>query len=220
MHLILASTSPYRRELLARLKIPFETAAPCVDETPLPGERPDDTALRLAVAKAQAVAEHNPDALIIGSDQVALLEGEQLGKPGTHDKAVAQLKRMRGKTLEFHTALALLNPRIGRVQTAVVPVRLVMRHYTDAQIEAYLRKDAPYNCCGSAKSESLGIALIARYETEDPTALVGLPLIKLTEMLANEGVDVLTYRGTDHDAGGKPHASDARNVIPHPNPSG
>lgn len=191
--LVLASTSPYRRELLARLKVPFETAAPRVDETPLPGERPDDTALRLAVAKAKAVAEQFPDALIIGSDQVALLEGEQLGKPGTHDKAVEQLKRMRGKTLEFHTALALLNARSGRVQTAVVPVRLVMRQYTDAQIEAYLRKDRPYDCCGAAKSESLGIALIARYETEDPNALVGLPLIKLTEMLANEGLDVLTY---------------------------
>lgn len=193
MRLVLASTSPYRRELLARLRVPFETAAPRVDETPQPGERPDDTALRLAVAKAQAVADQFPDALIIGSDQVALLEGEQLGKPGTHDKAVQQLKRMRGKTLEFHTALALLNARTGRVQTAVVPVRLVMRQYTDAQIEAYLRKDQPYNCCGSAKSESLGIALIARYETEDPNALVGLPLIKLTEMLANEGLDVLTY---------------------------
>ncbi|MCX7674074.1 MAG: Maf family nucleotide pyrophosphatase [Thiobacillaceae bacterium] len=193
MKLVLASTSPYRRELLARLKVPFEVAAPRVDETPLPGERPDATALRLAVAKAHAVAAEHPDALIIGSDQVALLEGEQLGKPGTHAQAVAQLTRMRGKTLEFHTALAVLNSRSGRVQTAVVPVRLIMRQYTDAQIEAYLRKDRPYDCCGSAKSESLGIALIARFDTEDPTALVGLPLIKLTEMLADEGLDVLTW---------------------------
>lgn len=195
MRLVLASTSPFRRELLARLKVPFEVAAPEIDETPLPGELPDDTARRLSLLKAQAVAQRYPDALIIGSDQVALLDGEQLGKPGTHEKAVEQLRRMRGKTLEFHTALTLLNARTGRVQTANVPVRLVMRHYTDAQIEAYLRKDRPYNCCGSARSESLGIALIARYETEDPNALVGLPLIKLTEMLANEGLDVLTYDG-------------------------
>lgn len=191
--LVLASTSPYRRELLARLRVPFTTVAPQVDETPLPGERPDDTALRLAIAKTRAVAERFPDALIIGSDQVALLDGEQLGKPGTHDRAVEQLRRMRGRRLEFHTALALLNARTGHVQTAVVPVRLFMRNYTDAQIEAYLRKDQPYDCCGSAKSEALGIALIARYETDDPSALVGLPLIKLTEMLANEGLDVLTH---------------------------
>ncbi|MEW5769726.1 MAG: Maf family nucleotide pyrophosphatase [Pseudomonadota bacterium] len=194
MRLVLASTSPYRRELLARLGVPFEVAAPDVDETPLPGESPDDTAMRLSVLKAQAVAEKFPDALIIGSDQVALLEGRQLGKPGTHEKAVAQLQSMRGKTLEFHTALTLLNARTGKVQTANVPVRLVMREYTDAQIEAYLRKDQPYNCCGSARSESLGIALIARYETEDPNALVGLPLIRLTEMLAHEGLDVLTWQ--------------------------
>lgn len=194
MKLVLASTSPYRRELLTRLGVPFEVAAPDVDETPLAGESPDDTAQRLSVLKARAVAEKFPDTLVIGSDQVALLEGRQLGKPGTHDKAVAQLQSMRGKTLEFHTALTLLNARTGSVQTANVPVRLVMRDYSDAQIEAYLRRDQPYNCCGSARSESLGIALIARYETEDPNALVGLPLIKLTEMLANEGLDVLTWR--------------------------
>ena len=193
MQLVLASTSPYRRELLARLGVPFDVAAPDVDETPLPGESPDDTAQRLSVLKASAVAKHFPDALIIGSDQVALLEGRQLGKPGTHEKAVEQLQAMRGKALEFHTALSLLNARTGRTQTANVPIRLVMREYSDAQIEAYLRKDQPYNCCGSARSESLGIALIARYETEDPNALVGLPLIKLVEMLANEGLDVLTY---------------------------
>ena len=191
MQLVLASTSPYRRELLARLGVPFEVAAPDVDETPLPGETPDETAQRLSLLKAIAVAEQFPDALIIGSDQVALLEGVQLGKPGSHDNAVAQLRAMRGKALEFHTALTLLNARTGSVQTANVPVRLVMRHYTDAQIESYLRRDQPYNCCGSAKSESLGIALIARFETEDPNALIGLPLIKLTEMLANEGLDVL-----------------------------
>lgn len=193
MRLVLASTSPYRRELLARLGVPFETAAPDVDETSLAGESPDETAKRLSVLKARAVAQRYPDALIIGSDQVALLEGKQLGKPGCFENAVEQLRAMRGKALEFHTALTLLNARTGHVQTDVVPVRLVMREYTDAQIEAYLKKDQPYNCCGSAKSESLGIALIARYETEDPNALVGLPLIKLTEMLANEGLDVLTY---------------------------
>lgn len=173
--------------------MPFEVASPDVDETPLTGELPDDTAQRLSVQKARAVAERFPDALIIGSDQVALLEGKQLGKPGSHENAVEQLRTMRGKTLEFHTALTLLNARTSSIQTANVPVRLVMRNYNDAQIEAYLRKDQPYNCCGSARSESLGIALIARYETEDPNALVGLPLIKLTEMLANEGLDVLTY---------------------------
>lgn len=194
MRLVLASTSPYRRELLSRLGVPFEVAAPDVDETPLPGESPDDTAQRLSLLKAKAVAEKFPDALIIGSDQVALLEGRQLGKPGTHEKAVEQLKSMRGKTLEFHTALTLYNAATGNAQTANVPVRLVMREYGDDQIEAYLRKDQPYNCCGSARSESLGIALIARYETEDPNALVGLPLIKLTEMLANEGLDVLTWQ--------------------------
>lgn len=193
MQLVLASTSPYRKELLARLGVPFETVAPKVDETPLPGELPDATAERLSLAKARAVVKQFPGALIIGSDQVALLEGRQLGKPGTHDKAVAQLQSMRGKTLEFHTALTLLNALSGATQTATVPVRLVMRDYSDAQIEAYLKKDQPYNCCGSAKSESLGIGLIARFETEDPTALVGLPLIKLTEMLAREGLDVLTW---------------------------
>lgn len=193
MQLVLASTSPYRRELLARLGVPFATVAPEVDETPHPGESPAATAERLSLAKARAVAQQFPDALIIGSDQVALLEGQQLGKPGTHDKAVAQLQSMRGKALEFHTALTLLNARSGSTQTATVLVRLVMRDYSDAQIEAYLKKDQPYNCCGSAKSESLGIGLIARFETEDPTALVGLPLIKLTEMLAHEGLDVLTW---------------------------
>lgn len=193
MQLVLASTSPYRQELLARLGVPFETVAPKVDETPLPGELPDATAERLSLAKARAVVKQFPGALIIGSDQVALLEGRQLGKPGTHDKAVAQLQSMRGKALEFHTALTLLNALSGATQTATVPVRLVMRDYSDAQIEAYLKKDQPYNCCGSAKSESLGIGLIARFETEDPTALVGLPLIKLTEMLAREGLDVLTW---------------------------
>jgi septum formation protein len=191
MQLVLASTSPYRRELLARLGVPFEVAAPDVDETPLPGESPDETAQRLSLLKARAVAAAYPDALIIGSDQVALLEGVQLGKPGTHEKAVKQLQSMRGKALEFHTALTLLNAKTGTAQTANVPVRLVMREYTDTQIESYLRRDQPYNCCGSAKSESLGIALIARFETEDPNALVGLPLIKLVEMLANEGLDVL-----------------------------
>lgn len=193
MRLVLASTSPYRRELLSRLLVPFEICAPEVDEAPLPGEGPDATAERLSIAKARAVAAQFPDALIIGSDQVALLEGRQLGKPGSFEKAVEQLQAMRGRTLEFHTALTVLDAQSGATQTATVPVRLVMRDYSDAQIAAYLQKDQPYNCCGSAKSESLGIALIARFETEDPTALVGLPLIKLTEMLAHFGLDVLTW---------------------------
>ena len=189
--LVLASTSRYRRTLLARLGLPFEVSAPNVDETPLPGESPSHTALRLAEAKARAVAEQFPDNLIIGSDQVLLLEDEQLGKPGNFENAFQQLKKMQGKAMVFHTALCLLNSRSGQVQLRDIPTVIHLRALTDAQIESYLKKEQPYDCAGSARSEGLGIALIARYETADPNALIGLPLIALTEMLGIEGVDPL-----------------------------
>ncbi len=191
MKLVLASTSRYRRELLSRLHMPFETAAPDVDETPLPGESPSQTALRLSVLKAQAVASQFPDALIIGSDQVLMLGEEQLGKPGNFENAFAQLKKMSGKAMVFHTALTLLNSAKNRLQTRDVPTVVHIRNLGDAQIESYLKKEEPYDCAGSAKSESLGIALMERMESADPTALIGLPLMALTEMLMNEGVDVL-----------------------------
>jgi len=191
--LVLASTSRYRRELLARLGLPFEVIAPDVDEAPLPGETPSATALRLSVLKAQAAAAAFPDALIIGSDQVLMLGSEQLGKPGNVANAFAQLKAMQGQTMVFHTALTLLNSRTGHAQTCDVPTVVHVRPLSDAQIAAYLEKEAPYDCAGSAKSESLGIALMSSMESSDPTALVGLPLIALTEMLGNEGVDPLTW---------------------------
>jgi septum formation protein len=191
MKLVLASTSRYRRELLSRLHVPFDVVAPDVDETPLPGESPSQTALRLSVLKAQAVAKQFPDALIIGSDQVLMLDAKQLGKPGNYDNAFAQLKKMQGKAMVFHTALTLLNSRTGHVQTRDVPTVVHIRKLSDVQIEAYLKKEEPYDCAGSAKSESLGIALMERMDSPDPTALIGLPLMALTEMLMNEGVDVL-----------------------------
>ncbi len=192
MTLVLASTSRYRRELLTRLGMPFEVLAPEVDEMPLPDEPPSATALRLSVMKAQAAAATYTDALIIGSDQVLMLDSEQLGKPGNFDNAFAQLKKMQGKAMVFHTALTLLNSRTGHTQTRDVPTVVHMRPLTDAQITAYLTKEQPYDCAGSAKSEALGIALMTRMDSPDPTALIGLPLIALTEMLLNEGVDVLT----------------------------
>ena len=191
MKLVLASTSRYRRELLSRLRLPFEVAAPDVDETPLPGEPPSQTALRLSVLKAQAVAAQFPDALIIGSDQVLMLDAKQLGKPGNFNNAFAQLKKMSGKSMVFHTALTLLNSAKSHLQTRDVQTVVYIRNLSDAQIESYLKKEQPYDCAGSAKSESLGIALMERMESIDPTALIGLPLMALTEMLMNEGVDVL-----------------------------
>lgn len=193
MTLVLASTSRYRRELLSRLGIPFEVLAPDIDETPLPGETPAATALRLSVQKAQAAAAVYPDALIIGSDQVLMLDSEQLGKPGNFDKAFAQLKKMQGRAMVFHTALTLLNSRSGRTQTRDVPTVVHIRALTDAQIAAYLHKEQPYDCAGSARSEALGIALMQRMDSPDPTALIGLPLMALTEMLMDEGIDVLTW---------------------------
>jgi septum formation protein len=192
--LVLASTSRYRRKLLSRLHIPFETLAPDVDETPLPDETPSATALRLSALKAQAAAAAHPDALIIGSDQVLMLGSEQLGKPGNYDNAYAQLKKMQGKAMVFHTALTLLNSRTGHIQTRDVPTVVHIRPLTDAQISAYLHKEQPYDCAGSAKGESLGIALMTRMDSPDPTALIGLPLMALTEMLMNEGIDVLTWQ--------------------------
>ncbi|MFP5410715.1 MAG: Maf family nucleotide pyrophosphatase [Gammaproteobacteria bacterium] len=194
MKLVLASTSRYRRELLSRLHLPFEVLAPEVDETPLASETPSATALRLSVLKAQAAARTYPDALIIGSDQVLMLDSVQLGKPGNYENAFAQLKQMQGRAMVFHTALTLLNSRTGHAQTRDVPTVVHIRPLTDAQIEIYLKKEQPYDCAGSAKSESLGIALMTRMDSPDPTALIGLPLMALTEMLANEGVDVLSWQ--------------------------
>ncbi len=187
--IVLASTSPYRRELLQRLRVPFEVLAPAVDETRLPGEAPLALALRLAKAKAMEVAGRRPDAIVIGSDQVAELDGEPIGKPHTHDRALAQLERMQGRRLVFHTALAV----IGHGQTVVesVPTTVTFRRLERRALEAYLRSDLPYDCAGAAKIESLGIALVERVESDDPTALIGLPLIRLTSMLAAAGLPVL-----------------------------
>ena len=186
--LVLASTSIYRSELLKRLQLPFETAAPNVDETALPDEPARTTSMRLAQQKARAVAAKYPDALIIGSDQVALLEGLQLGKPLTHDNAVKQLRAMRGKTTCFYTALALLNSKTGNMQTEVAENYVTLRNFSDAEIEGYLLKEQPYHCAGSAKSEGLGIALMSKMTGDDPNALIGLPLILLIDMLRRENV--------------------------------
>lgn len=189
--LILASTSPYRSKLLARLGLPFDTAAPRVDERPRPGEAPQTLVLRLAEAKARAVAPAHPSALIIGSDQVACIDDQILGKPGDRPRAIAQLELAAGRTLLFHTGLCLLNTRTGRAQTLVEPFRVQFRPLTRAQIEAYIDRDQPYNSAGSFKSEGLGIALFERMEGEDPSALIGLPLIRLVTLLESEGVDPL-----------------------------
>jgi septum formation protein len=189
--LILGSTSRYRKELLSRLQIPFETAAPDVDETPHSNELPKDLALRLALAKARAVAQKNPDAVVIGSDQVADLEGTPLGKPGNHTNAVLQLQRMRGKTVIFQTALSVVCMATGYERTDLASVKVKFRNLTDAEIESYLRAEEPYDCAGSAKSEGLGIALLDSIDNDDPTALVGLPLIRTCQMLREAGVKLL-----------------------------
>ena len=188
---MLASTSPYRRDLLARLRLRFEVRAPAVDEAALPGEAARETALRLAQAKARAVAPGCPAALIIGCDQVAVLDGVSLGKPGNHASAVAQLKAMRGRNVLFHTALALFNARTGALQTAEVPTTVRFRQYGDAEIERYLEAERPYDCAGSARIEGLGIVLVESVHSSDPTALIGLPLMQLAAMLRNEGVAVV-----------------------------
>ncbi|WP_373974479.1 Maf family nucleotide pyrophosphatase [Chitinibacter sp. SCUT-21] len=189
--LVLASTSPYRKELLARLGVDFTVAAPNLDETPLADESAAQTSERLAIAKARVLAEQFPNSLIIGSDQVALLNGAQLGKPGTHERAVTQLQAMRGQTIEFHTALALYNTATGEHQSHVDITNVTMRNYTDAQIESYLLRDQPYNCAGSAKVEALGIVMIEKVETTDSSAIIGLPLIALVTMLNQEGFAIL-----------------------------
>ncbi|MDX9950501.1 MAG: Maf family nucleotide pyrophosphatase [Methylophilaceae bacterium] len=189
--LILASSSIYRRELLERLQIPFTCHAPEVDETPLNGELPQQTALRLAQQKARKIAESQPTALIIGCDQVATLDDLQLGKPLTHDNAVRQLRLMRGREVTFHSALCLYNAATGSMQAEAVPYIVRFRNLDDQQIERYLLKEQPYHCAGSAKSEGLGIALIESMHGDDPNALIGLPLIRLVGMLHNEGVDVI-----------------------------
>ena len=189
--LVLASTSVYRRELLERLQIPFSIAAPEVDETPLQDESAKQTSWRLSREKAQVVAIQYPDALVIGSDQVALLDGKQIGKPLTHENAEIQLRLMRGKTVTFYTALTLLNARTCEIQTEVAENRVSFRELSDEEIASYLFKEQPYHCAGSAKSEGLGIALISRMEGDDPNALVGLPLILLVGMLKNQGVSIL-----------------------------
>ena len=189
--LVLGSTSRYRRELMQRLCIPFDVAAPDVDETPQDGESPHDLACRLALAKARAVAALHPDAVVIGSDQVADLDGEPLGKPGTHERAVAQLQRMRGRTVVFQTAVAVVCQNTGFAQTDLAAVRVVFRNLSDAEIETYLRTEQPYDCAGSAKSEGLGIALLESIDNDDPTALVGLPLIRTCRMLRAAGLPIL-----------------------------
>ncbi len=189
--LVLASTSAYRKALLERLALAFVVAAPQVDERPLGGEAPADTALRLAALKAQSVRAAHRDALIIGSDQVATGAGRLLGKPGDHANAARQLRSLSGKSADFHTAVALLDAANGRVQTALVPCRVHFRQLDDARIESYLRREQPFDCAGSAKAEGLGIALIARIETDDPTSLIGLPLIALSAMLEGAGLPVI-----------------------------
>jgi len=193
--LILASSSRYRRELLERLRVPFDTVVPDIDETPLPGETPEATALRLAAAKACAAAAALPAgagrALVIASDQVATFDGQQIGKPGTHERALAQLQAMRGREVLFHSALSLLDTATGQTDTVDVVTKVRFRELPDAALEAYLRAETPYDCAGSAKSEGLGIALLEAIESDDPTALIGLPLIALTRMLLAAGYPLL-----------------------------
>jgi septum formation protein len=190
-HLILASSSPFRRELLTHLQIPFSWLSPDVDETPLPNELPQETALRLAQVKAKKIGESHTDALIIGCDQVATLDNQQLGKPLTHENATKQLRLMRGREVIFHSALCLYNTVTQSMQAEVVPYIVRFRNLTDDQIENYLNKEQPYHCAGSAKSEGLGIAIIEKMTGDDPNALIGLPLIALVNMLQNEGFSVI-----------------------------
>ena len=189
--IILASTSAYRAALLQRLGLAFECVHPETDETARPGEKPGGTALRLSVAKAENVATRFPEALVIGADQVANHAGNAIGKPGTRDAARAQLQMMRGQTLTFHSGLALVNAATGRVQSAVIDTTVRYRSYADAEIENYLERENALDCAGSARSEGLGIALVAAMQSDDPSALIGLPLIALTDMLLNEQVNVL-----------------------------
>jgi septum formation protein len=186
--LVLGSTSRYRHELLSRLNLPFAVAAPEVDETPLTNETPRALALRLALAKARAVARQHPQAVVIGSDQVADLDGQPLGKPGTHERAVAQLRQMSGKTVIFQTAVAVICAATGFEQVDLAPVEVRFRSLSDEEIGRYLRAEQPYDCAGSAKSEGLGIALLDAIHSDDPTALIGLPLIRTCRMLRAAGL--------------------------------
>ena len=196
--LVLASTSRYRRELLARLRLPFDVDPPEVDERPRSGEAPAGTASRLALAKAAAIAARHADAVVIGSDQVADLDGQGVGKPGDHERATAQLRAMRGRVVVFQTAVAVVCRAAGFGESALVPVTVRMRELSDGEIERYLRAEAPYDCAGSAKIETLGIALVESVASDDPTALIGLPLIRTCELLRRAGIDPL----------GEPAASD------------
>jgi septum formation protein len=194
--LILGSTSRYRRELLDRLRVAFDVAAPQVDETPLPGEAPAVLAMRLALAKARAVAAaQTDDAVVIGSDQVADVDGESIGKPGNHERAVAQLRRMSGRSIVFQTAVAVVRQATGFEQCLLAPVQVRFRDLSGDEIERYLRLEQPYDCAGSAKSETLGIALLSAIDSDDPTALVGLPLIRTCQLLRAAGFDPLAAAG-------------------------
>ena len=197
MQLVLASTSPFRRDLLSRLQVPFDTFSPNVDETRLKDESAVALVRRLAEAKAEAAITRFPDALVIGSDQVAVLGNKILGKPHTHDVAVKQLKAASGKRVVFQTGLCLLNTATGHTQVEVIAFSVDFRKLSDTQIENYLRAEQPYNCAGSFKSEALGVALFESMEGEDPTALIGLPLIRLTRMLENEGLDILDHAASN-----------------------
>lgn len=189
--LVLASTSPYRRELLTRLRLAFTVQSPQVDESPAEGETPQSLALRLALAKADAVAVSNPGAIVIGSDQVADLDGSAIGKPGDHERATAQLRSMRGKSVVFHTAVAVVCVETGFRATDIATVTVHFRDLSDAEIEHYLRAEQPYDCAGSAKAETLGIALLDGIDSDDPSALIGLPLIRTCALLRRAGIDPL-----------------------------
>ena len=191
MQLVLASTSPFRKSVLEKLGLPFDCHAPEIDETPRPDETPAQLVERLSIAKAQAVAVHFKQGLVIGSDQVAVIDNAILGKPGNHENAVAQLERASGKTVTFLTGLALVNAESGSIQAEVLPFKVVFRQLTHPQIVNYLNAEQPYNCAGSFKSEGLGIALFERLEGDDPNTLIGLPLIRLIRMLEKEGVTVI-----------------------------
>jgi septum formation protein len=189
--LVLASTSRYRRTLLQRLGVPFDVVAPNIDETPRGNETPSATAVRLAEAKARAVAAHLSRALVIGSDQVADLDGAPVGKPGNHERAVAQLRALSGRTVVFHTGVALCDADSGRCRSVLVDVASTFRRLSDVEIDTYLRRETPYDCAGAVKSEGLGIALFERIASDDPTALIGLPLIAVVELLRAECESVL-----------------------------
>lgn len=191
MNLVLASTSPFRRAVLEKLGIPFDVVSPDVDETPRPGETPAELVERLSIAKARTVARERESGLVIGSDQVAVIDSEILGKPGSHERAVAQLRQASGRRVTFLTGLALVNAASGQVQSEVVPFHVHFRELSETMIENYLKREQPYNCAGSFKSEALGIVLFERLEGEDPNTLIGLPLIRLVRMLEKAGMPIL-----------------------------